>query len=284
MPTACKWTCIYAGAGLAVLLLGSFVARYYEYLRLIKRGSIAHREQVSHYWSNVLKTCGICCVFFLAIPFTIYFLSYLPYYIYEAGQSADSYYGLSSAWNTWWKYQQFMYSYHSGLNATHPYQSMWYQWPFTVKPMWYYFTSYENGSVISTLTASGNPAVWWVSSVGALALLFLRVTNRIKPDRALQILCVGVLANYLPWVLVTRCTFIYHFFATVPFLILATVYALQKLDERFDGLGFVKWAWLALAVVFFALLYPGLSGLPISAEWAAVLHQLPGGKLLYGAP
>jgi dolichyl-phosphate-mannose--protein O-mannosyl transferase len=32
---------------------------------------------------------------------------------------------------------------------------------------------------------------------------------------------VGILANLLPWVLVTRCTFIYHFFATVPFIILS---------------------------------------------------------------
>ena len=282
--TACKWTCIYAGAGLAVLFFGSLVARYYEYLRLRTRGSAVHREQVSRFWSNAIKTCAMCCLFFIAIPFAIYFLSYLPYYLYEAGQSADSYYGLGSAVETWRKYQEFMYSYHSGLNATHPYQSMWYEWPFTIKPMWYYFNSYDNGSVISTLTASGNPAVWWVSTLGAAALLAARLTNRIKPDRALQILCVGVLANYLPWVLVSRCTFIYHFFATVPFLILAAVYGLEKLDERYEGLWFVKWAWLAFAVLFFVLLYPGLSGLPIPAEWAAVLHQLPGGKLLYGAP
>ena len=281
---ACKWTCIYAGAGLAVLFFASLVARYYEYLRLKTRGSAAHREQVAPYWRYALKTCGMCCVFFIAIPFAIYFLSYLPYYLYEAGQSADSYYGLRGAIGTWKKYQEFMYNYHSTLNATHPYQSLWYEWPFTVKPMWYYFSSYHNGAMISTMSASGNPAVWWVCSVGAVALLIMRVTNRIKPDRALQILCIGVLANYLPWVLVSRCTFIYHFFGTVPFLILASVYALQKLDERYERLWFVKWMWLGFAIVLFMLMYPGLSGLPVSAEWAAVLHKLPGGKLFYGAP
>ena len=37
------------------------------------------------------------------------------------------------------------------------------------------------------------------------------------------------------------------------------------------------------AVLFFALLYPGISGLPIPADWAAFLANLPGGKLMYGA-
>ncbi len=279
---ACKWTCIYAGAGLAVLFFGSLVARYYEYLRLKTRGSPAHREQVACYWKNALTTCGMCCVFFIAIPFAIYFLSYMPYYIYEEGQSAGGAYGLVDAGKTWWKYQEFMYSYHSGLDATHPYQSAWYTWPMTIRPMWYYFSSGAN--YISTLSASGNPAVWWVCSIGTVALLCARITNRIKPDRALQILCVGVLANYLPWVLVSRCTFIYHFFTTVPFIVLTAVYGLQKLEQRYQELKCVKWVWLGLAMVFFILLYPGLSGLPISPEWAAFLHDLPGGKLLYGAP
>ena len=281
--TACKWTCIYAGAGLAVLFFYALVKRYFEYVRLRKRGSAPHKEQVSHYWEYTLKTCGMCCLFFIAIPFAIYFLSYIPYFVYESGQSAGGY-GVAGAWKTWWKYQQFMYSYHSTLNATHPYQSLWYQWPFTVKPIWYYFNSYAPAGSISTLSASGNPAVWWVCTIGTVAVTVARCTRRIKPDRALAVLCVGVLANYLPWVLVSRCTFIYHFFATVPFLILASVYGLQKLDARFEGLAFVKWAWLAFAIVFFALLYPGLSGLMIPAQWAAALHQLPGGKLLYGAP
>ena len=176
-----------------------------------------------------------------------------------------------------------MYSYHSNLNATHPYQSSWYSWPFTVKPMWYYFNSYITPERVSTLSASGNPAVWWVSAVGAVALLWARLSRRVAPDRALQIFCVGILANFLPWVLVTRCTFIYHFFATVPFILMATVYALQKLEQRYPEAHFLKWFWVGFAVLFFALLYPGISGLAVPAEWAAFLSKLPGGKLMYGA-
>jgi len=99
----------------------------------------------------------------------------------------------------------------------------------------------------------------------------------------MQIFTVGVLANYLPWVLVTRCTFIYHFFATVPFILMATVYALQKLEQKYRDARYLKWFWVGLAILFFILLYPGISGLPVSFEWASFISHLPGGKLMYGA-
>lgn len=281
LGAASKWTSIYAGGGLAVLLFGSLIARYLEYARVNAQGGEKERKIVSCYWEHAVRTILWCALFFVVIPFIIYFASYTPYYIYESGQSTQ--YGLKDMFNTFWNYQNFMYNYHAHLKATHPYQSNWYSWPFTVKPMWYYFNGYTSATKISTMSASGNPAVWWVSTVGAVALLWLRLSRRIKPDRALQIFCVGVLANYLPWVLVPRCTFIYHFFATVPFILMATVYALQKLEQRYRDANFLKWVWVGFALLFFVLLYPGISGLPVSPEWASFLSKLPGGKLMYGA-
>ncbi|MEA4869610.1 MAG: glycosyltransferase family 39 protein [Christensenella sp.] len=278
---ACKWTSIYAGAGLAVLLFGSLIARYLDYIQVNARDNDADKARVKEFWMLAGKTIAWCVLFFIVIPFAIYFASYLPYYIYESGQNPG--YGLMGMKDTFVKYQEFMYSYHSNLKATHPYQSSWYSWPFTAKPMWYYFNSYIAPDQISTMSASGNPAVWWVSSIGAVALLWARMTKRVAPDRAMQIFTVGILANYLPWVLVTRCTFIYHFFATVPFLLMATVYALQKLEQKYRDAWFVKWFWVGLAILFFVLLYPGISGLPVSSGWASFISNLPGGKLMYGA-
>ena len=34
--------------------------------------------------------------------------------------------------------QKYMFSYHSGLNSTHPYQSAWYEWPLGNRPVWFY--------------------------------------------------------------------------------------------------------------------------------------------------
>ncbi len=280
---ACKWTSIYAGAGLAVLLFGSLIARYFDYLQIKAEGTAAEKAKAKDFWQITGKTLLWCCLFFVAVPVVIYFVSYTPYYIYAAGQQPN--YGFQDMLDTFWNYQNFMYTYHSTLNATHPYQSSWYSWPFTIKPMWYYYNSYISGTgEVSTLSASGNPAVWWVSSIGAVVLLGLRLKKKIKPDRALQIFFVGVMANYLPWVLVSRCTFIYHFFATVPFILMATVYLLQKLEQKYGkDAAFIKWVWVGFALLFFILLYPGLSGFAVSSDWAAFIAKLPGGKLMYGA-
>jgi Gpi18-like mannosyltransferase len=278
---ACKWTSIYAGAGLAVLLGISLVSRYLDYAQVNARDNDADKARVRDFWPMTIRTLLWCVLFFIVVPFTIYFASYTPYFIYESGQATS--YGIGDMFKTFGHYQQFMYNYHSTLNATHPYQSSWYSWAFTVKPMWYFFNSYIAPEQVSTLSASGNPAVWWVSAIGSIALLWARLSKKIAPDKAMQIFCVGILANFLPWVLVTRCTFIYHFFATVPFILMATVYALQKLEQRYPEAHFLKWFWVGFAVLFFALLYPGISGLAIPADWASFISKLPGGKLMYGA-
>ena len=42
----------------------------------------------------------------------------------------------------------------------------------------------------------------------------------------------GFLSVYLPWVLVPRLTFIYHYFTAVPFLVLALLALFQQLSRR----------------------------------------------------
>ncbi len=277
---ASKWICFYAGGGLAVLLFFTLFQRYRMYVDRMKNGTPSEKKAVSDFWKYTVLTLLWCVVFFVIVPFIIYFASYAPYYRYEAGTTSS--YGIGDMFRTFWNYQYFMYSYHSGLTATHPYQSSFWQWPFTMKPMWYYYGPQVNNT-ISTMTASGNPAVWWVSTVGAVALLVARMLGKVRKDTALQVIFIGVLANYLPWVLVSRCTFIYHFFATVPFILMATVYLLFVLEEKYPKMNRWKWIWLGVAVLMFVLLYPGISGLRVNADWAAFLRDLPGGRLMYGA-
>lgn len=166
------------------------------------------QAQLKRFWNVTWKTVLWCCLFFLALPGGIYFASYIPYYRYEGDTS------LKEAWDTLLYYQKIMYNYHSKLTATHMCQSAWYQWPFTAKSVWF-FVSGGNGW-ISNISSTGNPAVWWVSSVGAVCLLLEWVMGRLKKDPALPVLLVGVLANYLPWVLVSRCVFLYHFLQRCP--------------------------------------------------------------------
>ena len=67
---ASKWTCVYAGAGLAVLL----------FLHLFLRGKHSVRENGERQpLSFVVRTLLFSLVFFVIVPAVIYCLSYIPY-------------------------------------------------------------------------------------------------------------------------------------------------------------------------------------------------------------
>ena len=84
---------------------------------------------------------------------------------------------------------------------------------------------------------------------------------------------MGFLSAYLPWVLVSRLTFIYHYFASVPFIILATVQALRYLERRKPKLSHALAAVLGVAaVVLFAAFYPYASGMEVSRDWLAKMN------------
>ena len=273
---ASKWIGCYAGAGLAVVLFYHLLTALFEAYKGHDEGAAARR---SLFWKRLWATAGWCCLWFLLVPGLIYFASYFPYYRYEASLRLN--YGLRDMWATLLKNQKDMYGYHSDLTATHMCQSMWYQWPFTFKSVWFYVSG--NGEKISNIASTGNPAVWWISSVGAVCLFLEWVLGKVKRDPVLPILFVGVAANYLPWVLVTRCVFLYHFFATVPFILLSTVYLFFLLERENRKMHWVKWAWLGLAVLYFILLYPAISGLPTGYGYAGFLENvLPASVLYYG--
>ncbi len=92
-----------------MLLFGSLIARYLDYVQANARDNDADKACVKDYWRLTVKTLAWCVLFFIVIPFAIYFASYTPYYIYESGQNAN--YGLSGMKDTFVRYQQFMYNY-----------------------------------------------------------------------------------------------------------------------------------------------------------------------------
>jgi predicted membrane-bound dolichyl-phosphate-mannose-protein mannosyltransferase len=265
LGAASKWICIYAGGGLAVIFFTSLTQRFLEYRRFKNSDDPALRVSVADFWSKALKTLLWCMLFFIVIPVIIYLLSYLPYYL------CSEPYDLKGVWDV----QKFMFSYHSNLQATHPYESPWWQWPLDIRPIWYYVGYNEAEGNISTISSFGNPAVWVVCLFGTAALAVKLLSGKVKYNKGMFVLFVGACANYLPWVLVTRCTFIYHYFATVPFILLLTVYLVKDMDERKPHLRYVKWAWLTVAVILFALFYPALSGAEAPKGYISMLEWLP---------
>ena len=225
---ATKWIAVYSGAGLAILFT----------LAVLKR----RREGEAP-----LRTCLWCLIFFVAVPLCIYFLSYIPHYV----ASPDL-----SPFKIFWDNQKFMLTYHGGLESVHTFESKWYTWPLIYRPIWYYGSKeFAYAGLCSTVVAMGNPAVWWCGSISSLALLVKRHKSRKE-----RFILIALLTQYLPWALISRSTFIYHFFASVPFVILALVSLLKSLSARFRRLKCLAPILLIAAAILFLLFYPVISG------------------------
>ncbi len=164
-------------------------------------------------------------------------------------------------------------NYHSKLEATHPFSSPWWQWPLMIRPIWLYQGKGLPPGQISSIVSLGNPAIWWG---GTLVLLFSLILPLFRKEKALPFILIGFLAQYLPWVLVPRLTFIYHFYNSVPFYILLIVLFYRKIRENYPRYKPFLFGYLALAAFLFFLFYPVLSGEIVSKNYVATyLRWLP---------
>jgi len=257
---ASKWTGAYAGAGLAVIFFASLWNRYREYKYALaqpkgRTGNIAHKHIINVFKENTLRTIGFCMIFFVVIPFFIYLLSYIPF--------VDS--NNPGLFARMLNNQKTMFNYHSNLEATHPYSSTWIQWPLMVRPIFYYSNVLE-GTMRQGISSFGNPLVWWAGIPAFIYMLYLAYKRK---DRTATFLCVGYLAQFLPWVLVTRCTFIYHYFPSVPFLVCMIAYSFNQLKKKVKPGTFIGiiTAYAVVAFLLFLLFYPILSGQPIDKNF-----------------
>ena len=91
------------------------------------------------------------------------------------------------------------------------------------------------------------------------------------------ILSIGFLAQYLPWVLVPRSMYIYHYFASVPFIIMATAVLIEKCTRGNTLLRkLIIILYISGAVVFFIMLFPYASGYLTNVEWLDAMKWVSG--------
>ncbi|MCR4621436.1 MAG: phospholipid carrier-dependent glycosyltransferase [Clostridiales bacterium] len=257
---ASKWTGIYAGAGLAVIFFMSVGKRINEYLIFRKDSP----QQVRYFWWKLAFTLAFCVVFFIIVPLLIYYFSYYWHFRTSGGLSVAKV----------WELQQQMYGYHTNLVDTHFFRSPWYEWPLIVKPMWYYSSDiqYLGYGTVSSISAMGNPAVWWTGLVALIVCILILAFDK-KRNEAVMLTVIGFMSQFLPWVLVPRSTYIYHYFASVIFiiiciaLVLGRLVKLSRITAKITGL-----TLLVAAAVLFIMFYPLESGLPCAYSYALNLR------------
>ena len=283
LSIASKWIGIYAGIGLAVLF-------FWHCIRQIRMHPALEGQESPDVFRRVFILCLWCILFFIAVPLAVYLVSYIPYMAYNTriGNFRDY---LEAVWRA----QEGMLSYHStpGLGMDHPFYSPWWEWPVIGKPMYYAAEQYipKDPSVLHhSIFSFGNPVVWWGALAAIPAALFMWLRgkhysiegrdeswhlNSRSWDNRYEFVFIGLLAQYLPWVLVPRGTYIYHYFASVPFLILMISMCLTgEKPEHEKTMKIIGGCVLAAAGVLFVLLLPYASGMAAPEGWLEIGRKI----------
>jgi dolichyl-phosphate-mannose--protein O-mannosyl transferase len=248
-----KWLVLYGFVGELLLLV---VLRLNEVRKLKSNLTSKIYAFLDHPYSVIVA--------FILMAIGIYFLTYIPDML--AGRSFFDVINLQGQ----------MYIYHTTLTATHPFSSPWYSWPFLFDPInnavhvpvWLQSASLSNG-LTSTIVVMGNPAVWWIGFAAVIGLTVYNLPKVFRKSFSLKqyfpaiFLIVVFFFQWIPYVLLTRVIFIYHFYSNVPLLCLASAFVISKYWGN-------KWmkiaaiAYFALTIALFVLFYPVISGVPTS--------------------
>lgn len=112
----------------------------------------------------------------------------------------------------------------TGLTATHPYSSKLYSWPFMERSIYYWV----NGD--AKIYLIGNPIVWWSSTAAVFLLIIYLILFAKHPlrNRAGIILLLGYFCNLLPFFIIKRVTFLYHYLTALIFAVSILAYLIGK--------------------------------------------------------
>lgn len=312
---ACKWTVIYGGVGLAILWGLGMVLKYREWspgaqprfagffwstaglsvVFFILLPLLVYTASYFPYARAMGSTAGFWGMMAqsLAWPFEKLpgYLEKLPDYMAGLAQSAqegEKTSGLAFTADAFFKQlpgnsrnpvdimlknQHYMFTYHEGVHTPHPYSSRWYQWIVDARPILYFRDTEHVPGSKALFCAFDNPVVSWA---GLLCVLGTAIeTFRRKSARALFIL-IGYFSQLVPWMLIFRITFAYHYFPSVLFLVFAIAYVMDGMLERGKKYcSLAVYGLTGLAVVLYAAFYPVLVGLYIPNWYAKALQWLP---------
>ncbi|MEO8637678.1 MAG: phospholipid carrier-dependent glycosyltransferase [Candidatus Taylorbacteria bacterium] len=175
-----------------------------------------------------------------------------------------------------------MYRANKRLDATHPYGSAWYTWPFMERPI--YFWKHEQieapagaqdgQSKVANIYSLGNPFIYWLGSASVLFLLLNFLSQAVSKNKdfrkksALAVfLLSGFFLNFLPFIFIGRVMFLYHYCVALIFSILILCFLLDgiQLEKKKKAYAF---ALILISLSLFLYFSPLTYGIPLreSAE------------------
>ncbi len=159
----------------------------------------------------------------VVVPVAVYVASYIPWF--ALGNQLWKGVPDGNTGQTLWDLTVQMYGYHDHLRATHAASSPWWAWPLDLKPVWFYQQSFAGGT-LGEIYDTGNLVIFWM---GIPALIFGTIAAWRRRSLSMTLVVLLFLAMWLPWARIDRATFQYHYYTTLPFLVLALAYLLAEL-------------------------------------------------------
>lgn len=232
--TATKWSGLYAGAAVGLVVVGR---------EMWEARGAALDSGGGRVWLVELRAAlrgGVLGFTYLLAPVTaVYLASWFSWFKHPAAWGhAGIGSGAAEVVGSWWGYQQQIWGFHHGLEAEHPYQSSPAGWLLQLRPTSFWYSA--KGGTVETVLALGNPALWWLAMPG---LVVLAVATFGRPRWQYAVVWAGFAGLYLPWFAYPgRTMFTFYTVAFAPFVALVVAWLLVGLaggPGRPEG----PWAW-----------------------------------------
>ncbi len=155
-----------------------------------------------------------------------------------------------------------MHRHSAELEAGHPFGSGWHQWILGKGSIWYW--SKKMDSKTANIYLIANPLIWWsiLAGIATAVVFFFKKKLREKLPSSVYFFTAGFFLNLIPFLAITRVTFLYHYLPSLLFgiIVLSIIYE-KFIKERLPA--YFSLAFLVSIVLFFLLLAPLIYGLPL---------------------
>ena len=229
---AVKWSGAFGGIGLALML--------FAYLVKTKQWDLNKKIRKNLFSKDIRKWIKKGCLCFILIPGVIYCSSYL---LFPATTGAHSMNDVSMQ-------SMNLLRYHKSETTPHPYSSKWYTWPIALKPMLYAYNTAEHRYIY----LMGNYAIAYVSIIGIIITAYTAYKKR---DLISSVILGAWLGLWLPYALIERTMFLYHYLPASIFAILALVNLFYQVKALRSLLPY----YLTAALITFIIIYPKMVGI-----------------------
>ncbi len=160
-----------------------------------------------------------------------------------------------------------MYESHTRMTKEHDYASKYYTWPSMQRPIYYWHeqattTSATDEQMDARIYLIGNPLIYWFGTASIVCMIvyaFMALIRR-KPSelynkKALFFITIAYLGNMLPYILIGRVMFLYHYEAALVVSIMGIVYLFEVMTHKKIRV-YASIIFLVIAVVLFFFFSP----------------------------